>query len=142
MTDPEPHLLVEGGAEGPTAIFLDYIRESPVHRMIGGATDPMTSLGRGKLRLRLDLMLHEMSKSKVAGEYQIAANSITVDPRLPPIERASLRASFSEHTLTLSAVRGQLFGDQVRIAGGSKPAARPLLTAAGRATARGIRPEL
>jgi uncharacterized protein (TIGR02099 family) len=140
MIDPEPHLLVEGGAEGPTAIFLDYIRESPVRRMIGGATDPMTSLGRGKLRLRLDLALHEMARSKVAGEYQFAANSITVDSRLPPIERASGRLSFTEHTLAVTDVRGQLFGDQVRISGGSKPEAGVLIAAEGRATVDGIRP--
>jgi uncharacterized protein (TIGR02099 family) len=140
MIDPDPHLIVEGGAEGPTAIFLDYIRESPVRRMIGGFTDPMTSVGRGKLHLRLDLALHEMARSKVTGDYQFAANSITVDSRLPPIERASGRVSFTEHTLTVTDVRGQLFGDQVRISGGSKPEAGVLVTAEGRATVEGIRP--
>src|SRR5258706_7100949 len=56
------------------------------------------------------------------------------------MERASGRASFTEYTLMLSDVRGQLFGDQVRIAGGSKPDAGVLITAEGRATAEGIRP--
>jgi uncharacterized protein YhdP len=108
--------------------------------MIGGFTDPMTSVGRGKLHLKLDLALHEMARSKVAGEYQFAANSITVDSRLPPIERASGRVSFTENTLTVTDVRGQLFGDQVRISGGSRPEAGVLVTAEGRATVEGIRP--
>ena len=62
-------------------------------------------------------MLHEMAKSKIAGEYQFAGNAITLDPRLPPIERAGGRVSFTESSLAVHDVRGQLFGDQVRISG-------------------------
>ena len=139
LRDPDPQLIVEGGAEGPTALFLDYIRESPVRRMIGGFTDTMGSIGRGKLRLRLEFLLHDMAKTRVAGEYQFAANSINVDTRLPPIERASGRVSFNESSMTLHDVRGQLFGDQVRISGGSKPDTGVAIAAEGRATVEGIR---
>ena len=37
VLDPDPKLIVEGGVEGPTAAFLEYIRESPVGRMTGGS---------------------------------------------------------------------------------------------------------
>ncbi len=121
MLDPDPRLIVDGTAEGPTALFLDYIRESPVRRMIGGLTDNFTSLGRGKLRLRLELMLHEMAGSKIAGEYQFAGNEITLDARLPPIQRAGGRIGFTESSFTVGDVRGQLFGGDVRISGGSRP---------------------
>jgi len=140
LLDAQPRLIVEGGAEGPTAIFLDYIRESPVRRMLGGYTDGMASAGRGRLRLRLDLALDDMARSKVAGEFQFASNSITVDPRLPPVERASGRMSFTEASLTVADVRGQLFGGEVRISGGSKPDSGVLVVAEGRATVDGIRP--
>jgi uncharacterized protein (TIGR02099 family) len=140
MLDPEPRLLVDGTAEGPTALFLDYIRQSPVRRMVEGATDGMTSLGRGKLRLHLELALRAMPKSKVAGEYQFSGNAVTVDPRLPPIERATGRVSFTESSITVHDVRGQLFGDQVRITGGSKPGSSVVVTAEGRATVEGMRP--
>jgi len=140
MLDPNSQLIVDGIAEGPTAVFLDYIRDSPVKRMTGGVTESMSALGRGKLRLHLDLALHDMDKSKVAGEFQIAGNALTVDPRLPPIERASGRVSFTGSTLTVSDVRGQLFGDQVRITGGSKPDGSVQIAAEGRATVEGLRP--
>ena len=140
MRDENPRLVVEGAAEGPTALFLDYVRQSPVRRMVAGFTDGMTSVGRGRLRLRLELMLREMAKSKVAGEYQFAANTLTVDPRLPPIERASGRVGFTEASLSLRDMRGQLFGDQVRISGGTKPDAGMVVVAEGRATVEGIRP--
>ncbi len=140
MLDPEPQLNVDGHAEGPTALFLDYIRQSPVRRMVEGATDNMSALGRGRLRLRLELALHAMSKSKIAGEYQFTGNAVTVDPRLPPIERAVGRVSFTESSISIPEVRGQLFGDQVRISGGSKPGSSVVVVAEGRATVDGMRP--
>jgi uncharacterized protein (TIGR02099 family) len=139
MLDPNPQLHIDGSAEGPTALFLDYIRESPVRRMVDGFTDGMSSLGRGKLRLRLELALHEMAKSKVAGDFQFAGNTLTVDPRLPPIERALGRVDFTESSLAIPEVRGQLFGDQVRISGGSRPDASVLVSAEGRATVESMR---
>lgn len=135
----QPRLIVEGAAEGPTAIFLDYIRDSPVRRMTGGFTDGMASLGRGRLRLRLELMLHEMAKSRVAGEFQFADNAITVDARLPPLERAAGRVAFTDSSLTVGDLRGQLFGGEVRIAGGSKPDGGVQIAAEGRATVDGVR---
>ncbi|MSQ62313.1 MAG: TIGR02099 family protein [Betaproteobacteria bacterium] len=139
MLDPNPQLNIDGNAEGATALFLDYVRESPVRRMVDGFTDGMRSLGQGKLRLHLELALHEMAKSKVAGEYQFSGNVITVDPRLPPIERAGGRVSFTESSLLIQDVRGQLFGGEIRIAGGSKPGASVVLNAEGRATVEGMR---
>ena len=140
MLAPEPRLVIDGGAEGPTALFLDYIRQSPVRGMLGGFTDAMGAIGRGKLRLQLDLALNDLSKTRVAGEYQFAGNTLTVDPRLSPIERAAGRVSFTESTLTVTDVRGQLFGDQVRISGGSRPETGVAIQAEGRATIEGIRP--
>ncbi len=136
---PDPQLIVEGGVEGPTAAFLEFIRESPVTRMTAGATEAMTSLGRGRLRLRLDLALQEMARSKVAGEYQFAGNSITLDPRLAPIERASGRLAFTEQSLAVRDLRGQMFGDQVRIAGGSNPDGSVQIGIEGRASVEGMR---
>jgi uncharacterized protein (TIGR02099 family) len=138
--DPAPQLLVEGSVEGPTAAFLEYVRDSPARRMTGGATEAMTSTGRGRLRVRLDLMLKDMARSKIAGEFQFANNSLLLDPRFAPIERASGRIAFTENSLTIPEIRGQMFGDQVRIAGGSRPDGSVQISADGRATVEGIRP--
>ena len=136
----QPRLLIEGGADGPTEEFLDYVRRSPVRRMVDGVTDDMTATGRGKLRLKLELMLNEMARSKVAGDYQFASNAITLDPRLPPIQRASGRVDFTESSLAIQDVRGQLFGGEVGISGGSRPDRSVVVAADGRATVDGIRP--
>jgi uncharacterized protein (TIGR02099 family) len=139
VLDPDPQLIVEGSVEGPTAAFLEFIRESPAKRMTGGATEAITSLGRGRLKLRLDLALKEMARSKVAGEYQFAGNSIALDPRLAPIERASGRLAFTENSLMVREIRGQMFGDQLRIAGGSNSDGSVQIAIDGRATVEGMR---
>ena len=139
MLDPSPHLTVDGDADGPTAQFLDYVRDSPVRRMTSGFTDGMSALGRGRLKLHLDLALHETANSKVAGDFQFSGNSVTLDARLPPVERASGRVRFTESSLALSDVRGQLLGGDVRLSGGSRGEAGVLIAAEGRASVDGLR---
>ncbi|MGH8706081.1 MAG: YhdP family protein, partial [Burkholderiales bacterium] len=135
----ETHLIVDGSAEGSTAEFLRYIQSSPVRGMIEGFTDGMKAQGPGKLRLRLDLPLGDLARSKVAGDYQFSANTVTLDPRLPPIERAAGRVSFTETALTVHDGRGQLFGGPVAISGGSRSETGVAIVARGRATVEGIR---
>ncbi|HEX2650851.1 MAG TPA: AsmA-like C-terminal region-containing protein [Burkholderiales bacterium] len=136
----EKHVLVEGHAEGPTAEFFSFIQKSPVRRMVSGFTDGMSASGSGKLNLRLDLPLGALARSKVAGEYQFAGNNVTVDPRLPPVERAAGRVAFTESTLQVHDVRGQLFGGETRISGGTRADAGVVINAEGRMTVEGIRP--
>jgi uncharacterized protein (TIGR02099 family) len=139
MLAADQHLIVDGNAEGPTGLFLDYIRESPVRRMTSGFTEAMSAQGRGKLKLHLDLALRDMARSKVAGDFQFAGNTVVLDARLPPVERASGRVGFTESTLTVGDVRGQLLGGEVRLSGGSRGEAGVVLAAEGRATVEGLR---
>ncbi len=131
-------LTVNGGAEGPTSEFLAYIQRSPVRGMIGGFTDTLRADGRGRLQLRLDLPLSELSSTRVAGEYRFASNHVIVDPRLPPVARASGRVNFTESALSISDVRGEFLGGGVTISGGSKPQAGVTIVARGDATLQGI----
>ncbi len=132
-------ITVSGKADGPTSDFLRFVKESPVRRMISAATDNMQAAGRGQLNLKLDLPLGDLSKTRVAGQFQFSANNILVEPRLPQIERAAGRIEFSENTMTIRDVRGAMFGGQVQVNGGTRPEGGVLVTARGDATVPGTR---
>ena len=134
----DPLLTVNGNAEGPTAEFFKFIQQSPVRKMIDGVTDPMSATGNGKLALKLDLPLRDLPKSKVAGEYQFSGNTTVVDLRLPAIEKASGRVSFTENGFTVHDARGQLFGGPIAVSGGTGEGGGIALTARGDATIAGI----
>ncbi|HEX6267889.1 MAG TPA: YhdP family protein, partial [Burkholderiales bacterium] len=135
-----PQLTIDGRAEGATAGFLGYIEASPVHDRAGGLTDSMTASGRGRLRLKLQLPLEDLRKSRVAGEFDILDNNLVVHRELPAIERLAGRISFTESTVTLREVRGRLLGGPLTLAGGTRPDGSVRVTAAGHATVEGARP--
>ena len=114
-------LQVSGQADGPNAEFLKFVESSPVQRMAGGFTDGIHTDGRGKLRLKLELPLQALEETKVAGEYDLAANSLSVHPSLPPLERVAGQLSFTDSSLTLHDLRGRFLGGPVVVSGGSRP---------------------
>ena len=120
MLAPQVHIQVSGLAEGPTGEFIKYVESSPVQAMIGGATEGMLAEGRGKLRLKLDFPLGQPEGTRVAGDFELVSNSVIVSPRLPPIERASGRLSFTESGFALRDLTGRVFGGPVTIAGGTR----------------------
>ena len=67
----------------------------------------MKADGQGKLRLKLDLPLAELAKTRVSGEYDFAANDATVLPWLPPVEAAAGRVAFTESSFTLHDARAR-----------------------------------
>jgi uncharacterized protein (TIGR02099 family) len=133
LTAPHHLLSISGTAQGPTGAFLAYVAGSPVREMAGGLTDAMHAAGRATLALKLDLPLGGLAQSKVAGEFRFDDNSIALMPELPPIEHAGGMVSFTGSSVTVHDVKGQLFGGQVRINGGSAPGAGVRVVARGRA---------
>ena len=137
---PGAHLLVSGQAEGPTSEFLKYVESSPVRHMIGGFTEGMNAVGRGKLVLKLDVPLAEPTSTKVAGEYEFLSNTLTVHPYLPPIERTVGKVGFTDSSSTVKDVHGRIFGGSVAISGGSRAGAGAEVIAKGDATVAGTQP--
>lgn len=135
----ETELQVSGAVEGPTAEFLRYIQSSPVRRMVNGFTDSMSATGRGRLRLKLDLPLAALERSRVDGEYQMSGNNVSVDPRLPPVENATGRVVFSEKSIQVRDVRGTLLGGQTIISGDTLVDGQVVIQARGDATVPGLR---
>ena len=89
-------LVVTGEAEGATPDFLKFIATTPVAGYIDRFTEGIQGEGQGKLNLRLELPLQDLSKTRVAGGYQVAANRLVIDASLPPLEQVTGRLEFSD----------------------------------------------
>ena len=71
-------VIIQGEGQGPLADFLKFIAESPVRRFIDGATDGWTGDGRAHLALQLALPLDQIERSKVAGVFRFANNTLNL----------------------------------------------------------------
>jgi uncharacterized protein (TIGR02099 family) len=115
------HLSVSGQADGPTSAFISYLQASPLSRRTHGFTDGLTAQGDGRLRLKLDLPLAELTQSKVQGAFEFSRNDIVLHPQIPPLEQAAGKLGFTESAFSVHDVRGRLVGGNVIIAGGPRP---------------------
>ena len=113
-------VMVNGGADGPTAEFFRFLASSPLRSGAGRFTETMAAQGDGHLKLRLELPIAELSASKVSGEYEFADNQLTLYRDLPPVEAARGRVAFTQSTFTLRDLRGRLFGGNLAASGGTR----------------------
>jgi len=127
-------VLVSGQADGATSEFLKYIESSPLSEKAGSFVTSMKAEGHGKLRLKLDLPLADLKQTKVAGEYEFAANRVKVLDELPPIDQAGGRLTFTDDGFTLQGVRGRLLGGALTVSGGTHPRRGVEIVARGDAT--------
>ncbi|HYD57396.1 MAG TPA: YhdP family protein [Burkholderiales bacterium] len=136
------HLIASGEAEGAIGEFLKFVESSPVQRLLGGFTDGMVGVGRGRLALKMDIPLETPDPAKLVGDFSFTASSFSASPRLPPIERASARLSFTESTLGVHEARGRLFGGPLAVSGGSKRGGGIEIVARGDASIAALQPLL
>jgi len=115
-----PRVLVSGQAHGATAKFLQFLRVSPLRTSAGRFTEAMSASGDGRLRLKLELPLAELRNTKVAGEYELAGNEVTLARDVPPLTQAQGSVAFTESTLALRDVRARAFGGPLTISGGTR----------------------
>ncbi|MCD6041518.1 MAG: hypothetical protein K0R40_1121, partial [Burkholderiales bacterium] len=126
-------VLVSGQADGPTAEFLKYIDASPLREVTESFTGDMRAEGHGKLRLKLELPLADLARTRASGDYAFAANKLVVLPGLPPVEDAEGRVSFTENGFTLQGVHGRLLGGGLALEGGAQKRRGVDVTARGEA---------
>ena len=134
LRNPARNLLVSGQAEGPSEEFLKFVAASPLREKAGEFVAGIQAAGRGRLRLNFDMPLADPATTKVAADYDFAANRITLVSWLPPIEQAAGRFSVSDQGFTLHEASGRMLGGALRVAGGTRPGRGLELAARGEAS--------
>jgi uncharacterized protein (TIGR02099 family) len=110
-------LVVTGEAEGATPDFLKFIATTPVMGYIDRFTEGMQGEGQGKLNLRLELPLQDLSKTRVSGGYQVAANRLVIDASLPPLEQVTGKLEFTDAGVNVPMADAIFMGGPMVIAG-------------------------
>ncbi|HNH25102.1 MAG TPA: DUF3971 domain-containing protein, partial [Accumulibacter sp.] len=118
---PVSMLHIKGNAEGETAEFLKFIKQSPVAAKIGHFTDRMSAVGKGRLAIGLTIPLQEarLGESVVDGDFTILDNELRVTSDLPPLRQIKGNLRFSANDLRFSEISANLLGGPLKISGGT-----------------------
>jgi uncharacterized protein (TIGR02099 family) len=114
----DEHLLVKGTAEGQTDQFLRFVEASPIAEQANRFTEQVRAKGEARLSFDLDLPLHRIAETKVAGELVVRDNQVVIDPRLPELDRFNARIAFARDaankgSITVREGRALLLGHPI-----------------------------
>jgi len=136
---------VNGTVKGPLAEQLAVFNATPVSAAIGQAFARTVATGPADLKLRLQLPVAQIDKSRVQGSVALSGNDLQIAPGVPLLARAWGTVAFTERGFALSGVQARALGGEVRIDGGTRPLpansaeAPSVIRVQGTATADGLR---
>jgi uncharacterized protein (TIGR02099 family) len=140
------HTVVHVASEfdGPLAEALGIVNTSPVGGLINQALAKATGAGNANVKLKLELPVASIDKSKVQGSVQLAGNDLQLTPETPFLARTRGNITFDEHGFAIAGAQARALGGDVRIEGGTRAGVRGgdpfvLIRAQGTATAEGLR---
>jgi uncharacterized protein (TIGR02099 family) len=134
----KPDLVVTGQARGPTADFLRFVDASPLAERLEHFTSDLAATGNGELRLRLDLPLNDLDRSRVDGRYRLAGNGLTYHPAMPPLADINGELRLTGDLLETRNVRASMLGAPLTVDVNTE-AGRVVVKAAGAMTAATLR---
>ena len=137
---PQRRVLLTGQADGATTEFIKYIAAAPpLAEKAGSFVTAIRTEGRGKLRLKLELPLGDLDKTKAEGDYEFADNRVKLMDELPWADQASGRITFTDAGFALQNLRARFLGGNVSASGGTHPRRGVDITARGDGTVQEAR---
>lgn len=141
------HTVVQVSSQfqGPLAEALAIVNTSPVGALINNALAKASGNGSTDVKLKLELPVAAMDKSKVQGSVGLPGNDIQLTPDTPFLAKAKGTVTFSERGFAIPFAQARALGGDVKIEGGTRPAAPRsadsvvAIRAQGTATAEGLR---
>lgn len=117
-------------ARGPVTDGLAFVTRSPINGWTGQALAKATATGNADYRVRLNLPIAEIEKSKVQGTVTVANSDVQISPEIPAFSRVKGAVLFSETGFSLQGIQAVLLGGDIRADGGTvRPASNALMGA-------------
>ena len=143
----EPTVAVNLDLQGALDDALGFVRHSPLAAMTDQALAQAQASGSASYRVGLQLPIHAIGTSRVEGAITLAGNDVKFAPDAPALGSLKGVVTFNEKGFAVAGAEAALFGDAVRIDGGSAPlpatdkVRRPEVTfkIAGQISAEGLR---
>ncbi|MDP9900259.1 YhdP family protein [Variovorax ginsengisoli] len=138
MAHPAALLKVDAQARGPIAELL--AAGAPLAGDAATHLAQVRASGNAAYRLKLDLPLDAVEKTRVQASIVLADNDLQLMPTAPPLTQVRGTVSLTENGFSLSSVQARLAGGEVRVEGRGLYAGNDLnLKAQGTVTADGLR---
>ena len=135
---------VTADTRGALASMVALVNTSPLLDITSKALAQTKATGNADLKLRLNLPINNIDRSKVAGTLTLANNDVQITADTPVLARSSGTIVFSETGFNAKEVQSTLLGGEVRLSGGTRPNAAAgdtsmVFKAQGVASAEGLR---
>ncbi|MDM0019934.1 YhdP family protein [Variovorax saccharolyticus] len=139
MSHHAPLLKVDAQARGPLGELLRA--GGPLAGEVGGTLAEMRATGNADYKLRLELPLEAMDKTKVQASIVLADNELQLAASAPALTQARGTLNFTESGFSLAGVQARGLGGAMRIDGSGRFVGKQALDirVQGTATAEGLR---
>ncbi len=132
-------VVFKGQGRGPVTDMLATVARSPLASATDHALDHASGSGVADLRLRLQLPIDNIDKSKVQGSLTLAGNDLQLGPDHPLLGKAQGVVNFTESGFTVAGAQARLLGGDAKIDGGMATGAGMQFRVQGVASAEGLR---
>ncbi|MBP6645052.1 MAG: TIGR02099 family protein [Burkholderiaceae bacterium] len=106
-------------ARGPVTDGLAFVTRSPINGWTGQALAKASATGNADYRVRLNLPIAEIEKSKVQGTVTLANSDVQISPEIPAFSRVRGQVLFSETGFNLQGIQSVFLGGDLRAEGGT-----------------------
>lgn len=118
MSHHAPLLKVDAQAKGPLGELLRA--GGPLAGEVGGTLAEMRATGNADYKLRLELPLEAMDKTKVQASIVLADNDLQLAAAAPALSQARGTLTFTENGFALAGVQARGLGGAMRIEGSGR----------------------
>jgi uncharacterized protein (TIGR02099 family) len=105
---------IVGEARGETKQALNFIKHSPIRKIMNGFTDNTTAVGEGNLNLTLEVPLTN-KPVQLKGNYHFAENEINLAEYIPLAKKVTGDIIFTESALQAKDISAQIYGGPATI---------------------------